>query len=418
MTLATVQALRQYMDDYTAKWPFSGTILVARKGEILLREAYGHANLEHRVPNRTDTKFGIWSVTKSFTALALAILAEDSRLSFHDQLSKYIPELDAMPPITIEQAINHVTGLPNFTSIPSYNNGLNKRPVSREETFRLLLNEPMSFAPGERFSYNNTGYYLLGLVIEAASGMPYHSFITTRILQPLGLTNTGVNNGKCLIPNLASPYHASGSGPIPAEFVEMSTVSSAGGMYSTIDDLYAWSQSFQSEKLVRRSTLNQAFGKEGAVYGLGWFLDEKLNRKRIYHGGAYRGFRSELHRYPDEDTTVIVLTNYDFVPVTKLADALSALAFGGTSTVPEFPAPYAMTQEQFVAYIGVYEGFGCRAVVDRDEDGMFFEWNNREIHRIYPIAEDRFHHSWIEWEYGFKRNEQGELSFLGMNKHS
>ncbi|WP_214629809.1 serine hydrolase domain-containing protein [Paenibacillus agaridevorans] len=416
MTTATVQALRQYMDHYMAKWPFSGTILVARKGEILFREAYGHASLEHDVPNRTDTKFGIWSVTKSFTALATAMLAEEGRLHFDDLLSRFVPEMQAAPPITIRQAINHVSGLPNFTSIPAYNEGLNKRPVSREETLRLLLSQPMEFAPGERFAYNNSGYYLLGLVIEAASGMTFGPFISTRILQPLGLGNTGVNDGRSLIPGLASAYHASGNGPIPAEFVEMGTVFSAGGMYSTIDDLYAWAQSFDSAKLVKRSTLEQAFYKEGAGYGLGWFIDEKHDRKRIYHGGAYRGFRSELHRFPDDETTVIVLTNYDYVPATKLADALSSLVFGKETIVPEFPAPYALTQEQFSAYIGVYEGFGCKAVVSRDEDGMFFQWNDREIHRIYPISEERFHHNWIQWECIFKRNDTGELSFLGMKR--
>ncbi|MDQ6418146.1 serine hydrolase domain-containing protein [Paenibacillus sp. LHD-117] len=339
MKLATLRVLRQYMDDYMAKWPFSGTILVARKGELLFREAYGHASLEHDVPNRPETKFGIWSITKSFTALSVAMLAEEGKLKLDDELSRYIPELAAAPRITILQAMNHVSGLVNFTNMPEYNGGLNKKPVSKEETLRLLLSKPMDFEPGAQFAYNNTGYFLLGLVIEAASGMAFDAFIASRILQPLGLSRTGVNDGRSLIPDLASAYHASENGPIPMEFIEMSTVFSAGGMYSTIDDLHAWAQSFDTAKLVSRSTLEQAFAKEGAPYGLGWFLDEKHGRRRIHHGGAYRGFRTELHRYPDEETTIIVLTNYDFVPATKLADALSALVFGEESVVPEFPQP-------------------------------------------------------------------------------
>lgn len=408
--------IHRYMENYTAKWPFSGSILIARHGEVLFREAYGQAHLEHGVPNRPDTKFGIWSITKSFTALALALLANEGKLQLHDPISKYVPEMAAKPPITILQAMHHVSGLPNLTSGREYNAKLNKVPITRAEAFGLFLELPLEFEAGSRFAYNNTGYYLLGLIIEAASGMSYAEWIADRILQPLGMSDTGVLNNRALIPSLASAYHASGDGPIPAVYIDMGLLFSTGGMYSTIDDLHAWALSFETEQLLSKEALHRFFGEPDAPYGLGWFLGHMHGRKRIHHGGAYYGFRSELHRYPDEGITVIVLTNYDFVPATKLADALAGIVFGEETAVPELPPAYDMTLEQLQSYTGIYEGFGCKAVVDRDEQGLFFEWNNRELLRMYPIAPDLFQHPWFLSQYSFKRDDKGELSFLGMRR--
>lgn len=409
-------SIYRYMEDYKAKWPFSGTILVARHGEILFRQAYGQASLEHEVPNRTDTRFGIWSITKSFTALAVAILAGEEKLSYQDPISKYVPEMKAMPPITILQAMHHVSGLPNLTNVKAYNAKLNKVALSRAEAFELFLEQPLESEAGSRFAYNNTGYYLLGLVIEAVGGTSYKEWITDRILEPLGLSNTGVMDGCSLIPSLASAYQASENGPIPTEYVDMGLLFSTGGMYSTIDDLYAWAMSFERSSLLSKDSLNRFFGVTDAPYGLGWFLGQQHDRRRIHHGGAYRGFRSELHRYPDDGVAIIVLSNYDFVPVTKLADALAGIVFGNDATVPELPQPFEMSSERLQSYAGVYEGFGCKAVIGLDEQGLSVLWNDREVLRIYPIDSDLFHHRWFQSQYSFKRDEQGKLSFLGMQR--
>ncbi|MHA6483972.1 serine hydrolase domain-containing protein [Paenibacillus sp. strain BS8-2] len=416
MTENISRKLEQYMDNYIAKWPFSGTLLVARRGEILLREAYGQANLEHEVINRTDTKFGIWSITKSFTALAIAMLEREGKLKLDDLISTYIPEMKSMPQVTIRQAMHHVTGLPNLTSMKGYNFGLNKLPLTREEAFALLRDQPIQFHAGSRFEYNNTGYYLLGLIVESVGGVSYEQWMTERILKPLGMLNTGILTNRSLIPALASAYHASDDGSIPAPYVDMGLLFSTGGMYSSIDDLYKWALSFETGELLSREQLSGFFDEPEATYGLGWFLGQQHGRKRIHHGGAYCGFRTELHRYPEDGVTIIVLTNYDYVPVTKLADTLAGIMFGEEFSVPVLPPTFELSQEQLQSYIGTYEGFGCKAVVSQDERGIFFEWNNREILRMYPIGPDTFHHHWFQSQYAFKRNENGELKFLGMER--
>lgn len=407
--------VRNFLNEYRKRYPFSGTALVAQQGNVLFEASYGFANEEFKVPFSSDTKFGIWSITKSFTAMAIHMLAEQRLLHLNNPVSDYLPEMKRLDAITISQLLQHRSGLPNFTNLPEYNANKNKWPLSRQDWLELLADKPLDFSPGADFSYNNTGYYLLGIIIEIVSGETYERFIASRILQPLGMANTGMNNGRVVIPGLATPYHASGFSVAPAEFIDMSTVFSAGCMYSTARDLLKWDQALYSDLLVSQASFDETFGSEEANYGLGWFLDRLHGKKRIYHGGAYRGYRSELHRFPDEGFTIILLTNYDFVPVTKLANRLCDLMLGKDAPLPEMPGAFPLTDADFERLRGTYEGFGCKAVVDCDEAGVYFLWNNRERNPLYPISETSFQHAWLDASYTFKQ-KQGGWTFLGMSK--
>lgn len=410
------QKITSYMEAYTAKYPFSGSIIVALHGEPVYNQCFGYASVEHQVHIRPHTRFGIWSISKSFTGIAIAMLVEDGLIRFDDPVSDYMPSFKAYGPMTIRHLLQHRSGLPNFTNMPEYNAHLNKWPLDKEQTLALLQNKPLDYSPGELFAYNNTGYYVLGLVIEQVSGMSFSSFVSSRILQPLGMQDTGVNNGRSVIPNLALAYSASGSELAPSEYIDMSTVTSAGGMFATAADLLKWDQALCSSKLISKELTGQVFDFTEDGYELGWFLDRRHSRRRISHSGAYRGFRSELHRYPDDGITVILLTNYDFVPSTKLAGSLADLALGEEADVPAQPSYYPMTPKEYDELMGIYEGFGCKAEVGRDSEGFFFIWNNRETHRFYPVSRTEFRHSWHDLNYVFKLKENGIWTFLGMMK--
>lgn len=418
MTTATIIAnqIKTYMEQYRESWPFSGAILVAQDGKPLFHAAYGYASLEQQVPNSDHTRFGIWSITKSFTAMAIMMLVQDGKVSLDKPVAAYIPEMDDFAPITIRQLLHHQSGLPNMTSLPEYNRGYNKWPMPKSAFFELLAKHLPHGTPGEKFQYNNSGYYLLGQVIEAASGETYADYLGNRIWGPLGMADTGLLTGRSVITGLASAYHASGDSPIPAEFIEMSSVGAAGGMYSTVSDLLKWDQALSGSQLLPQAILSEMLDNEETPYGMGWFLDRRQAGRRIYHGGAYRGFRTELHRYPESKLTVIVLSNYNFTPVTALAEALADIASGLGSDVPRFPAAFALPDEHFRQLAGTYEGYGCKAVVDRNADGIYFVWNDREINPIYPVSETDFHHCHYLWPYSFKQNDKGQWSFLGMSK--
>ncbi|RIX53570.1 class A beta-lactamase-related serine hydrolase [Paenibacillus nanensis] len=414
--MTTQTKLANYLHTYRERYPLSGTVLIAQNGSILYEEAFGNASEEHQVPNTMDTKFGIWSVTKSFTAMAIMMLAEQGLLRLDDPAGDYLPSLKSRDSMSIRQLLQHRSGLPNFTSMPEYNADWNKWPAAKETVLERLADKPNDFLPGTAFAYNNTGYYLLGVIVEAVTGSGFEDFLRLRILQPLDMRSSGINNGRCVIPGLASAYSASNQTLAPAEYIDMSTVISAGGMYSTARDLLKWDQALYSDTLVGRSVIEDVFSREEEGYGLGWFLNRKHDRRRIYHGGAYRGYRSELHRYPDERMTVILLSNYDFVPVTRLVDHLSGIVFGEDAAPPVPPSPYPIAEAELAPLLGRYEGYGCQAIVDRDEEDIYFVWNNRERNPIYPISETSFQHKYYDLSYSFKKNHDGLWTFLGMKK--
>lgn len=413
---ALIQDLNDYLTEYERIYPFSGTILVAQHGEIVFSKAYGYASLEHLVPNTADTKFRIWSLTKSFTAMAIMMLYEQKLLKFDDHIYLYLPECAHLKGITISHLLTHTSGLANNSSLPEFNKTLNKLKLSQKDVLDLFINEPLAFQPGTSFAYNNSGYFLLGMIIEKITGVTFDQYVTDHILKPLGMENTGVDNNKRLLSNMSSAYSVSSQQFIQSEYMDMSAIFSAGAMYSTVNDLFKWDQAFYSKQLVSLQTLELAFATNEFNYGFGWFLDNRNDRKRVYHGGAYRGHRSEMHRYPDEATTVIMLTNYDFVPVKKVTESISGILFGEKPPIPALPPAYSLEKHIYDKYMGTYEGFGCTAVVDRNENQLFFIWNEEEIITFYPLSETKFHHTWYDWDCEFTVNSEDEIMFLGMKK--
>lgn len=410
------QRVAQYLDKYEQSWPLSGTVLIAEHGDIKLHQAYGYANLEHQIPNTIDTKFRIWSLTKAFTGMAILILKEQKRLRLEDPILKYLPQENALEGITILHLLGHTSGLANYSSLSEYNQKLNKLRLTPLDMVQMIVSHPPAFMPGTSFAYNNSGYFLLGMIIEQITGMTFEDYISSFILQPLGMVNTGLYNNQHIISKLASPYHSSCSEFIQGEYIDMSSIWSAGAMYSTAADLFLWDQALYSDRLVSHDTLEMAFHSSNLKYRFGWFLDERFGRKRMYHGGAYRGFRSEMHRYPEDQTSMILLTNYDCVPVTKLTEDLSGLLFGEAAAVPTFPRAFHLEDSIYATYMGTYEGYGCKISVERSGKDYYFVWNDVEFTPFYPISETKFHHSKHDREYEFKLDERGEITFLGMTK--
>lgn len=409
-------SITQYLSDYESRWPLNGVVLAAKDGKLVLREAYGTANLEHGIPCRTDTRFRIWSISKSFTAMAVMLLREEGKLKLDEPVGRYFPGIRGMDRITAEQLMHHRSGLANFTALPSYNGLLNKTKMSKQEVLRLVADHPAEFAAGSAFSYNNSGYVALAHLVERIAELSFEQFVTERILRPLGMNDSGLDTGTRTIAGMASPYSSSGDDIIPAEYIHMSSVEGAGSMYSTTDDLYKWDQSFYDGRLLPQSVMAELLEARGANYGMGWFLDDRQGRRRISHGGAYIGFRSEMIRYPEERAVVIMLTNLDYVPVTRIASDVAALLLGGAAEAPVKPDAYPLPDETFDELAGRYEGFGCSADVKRDGSRHYFIWNDSSVVPIYPVSPTKFRHLRHDWGYEFKRNDRGEISFLGMAK--
>jgi CubicO group peptidase (beta-lactamase class C family) len=318
---------------------FSGTIFIAWQGKVLISQGYGLADRENDVPNTPQTKFAIGSITKSFTAMAIMILQERGLLKTEDPICKYIADCPvAWKLITLHHLLNHTSGIPPYTDL--YLQGRIKLDPSKEyqpdAIIAFFKDLPLEFAPGSQWHYNASGYFLLGTIIEKVSGDSYAAFVQKNILQPLALTETGYNLAYPTVKYRASGYSTIG----PSRIVkvpgwDMSLMYSEGGLYSTVGDLYKWDQALYTDQLVSRETLGRMFTStvatnNGAYYGYGWEISQQSGHRIIEHSGRVPGFVAQLARYPDDQLTIIVLSNFDRVQPILLSRELAAIVFNET----------------------------------------------------------------------------------------
>lgn len=326
----------EYMHIYGAG--FSGTILVARQGQVLFSRAYGFANREHDVPNTLQTKFAIASLTKAFSAMAVMMLQEQGQLQVQDSICKYISDCPpTWKPITLHHLLTHTSGIPNYTDV--VRGQLDKFDMGREympaEGIALFKDLPLDFEPGSQWKYSNSGYFLLGAVIEQVSGESYDTFIQKRILQPLGMTESGYDRASIIVKNRASGYSINpGIQLVNVRGWDVSQRYAAGGLYSTVGDLLKWDQALYTDRLVSSETLRAIFTSAatapgGIGYGYGWMIYSQSGHRVIEHGGSLPGFRSNLARYPDDQVTIIILSNLDVLAPAPISAGLARIVFEG-----------------------------------------------------------------------------------------
>ncbi|MFX1411086.1 MAG: serine hydrolase domain-containing protein [Promethearchaeota archaeon] len=311
-----ISSIDAYLGDLTRGGAFSGSVLIAQGDTVLLSAGYGMADIESEVPNTPQTRFHIGSVTKQFTALAVLTLQAQGQVDLEDQVCNHVPDCpDHWQAITIHQLLTHSSGLPDSWQFYAHRNkpGVSYAP---EEIIGWFKAAPLDFAPGDRFSYSNTGYLLLGYLVEEVSGQSYEVFLRQQIFEPLEMTNTGYAHDDT---DLAVGYSHNG---FAAEFINPSLAYSAGGLYSTVEDLYRWDRSFYTEELVPPELLDTVFTPflstphfpyappyDQVSYGYGWFVGERLGRRVAGHGGTYNGFRALIERYPDDEIAIVILSN-------------------------------------------------------------------------------------------------------------
>lgn len=355
-TVVTSKELTARVDEYVnglvQQTRFSGAVLLARDGKVLLSKGYGMANLEDETPNTPQTKFRLGSLTKQFTAAAILLLQEKGKLSVQDGVCKYVENCPAAwQPITIHHLLTHTSGIPNMTSFPEFRK-VKFFPTTPLESIAMFKDKPLDFAPGEKFSYSNSGYILLGHIVERASGKSYADFVTENIFQPLGMKNTGLDSNSAVVRNRAAGYTRGPNGIANAEYINMTIPFAAGAMYSTVEDLYLWDRALYSEKLISKKSLEAMITpfKDGYAYGLG--IGEEYGLKTIGHGGGIEGFSTYLTRFIDGDGTVIVLSNMDSANAALVAKRLGGMLYADKIKLPDTitVAPQVLQQ-----YVGRYQ---------------------------------------------------------------
>jgi len=288
------------------------SVLVAHNGEIVYQKGFGYADIEKKIPVTPDTKFKIGSISKQFTAVAILKLQEEGKITTDDKLSKYIPDFPRGNEVTIYQLLTHTSGIHDYNSTPGIDV---TKPVTPQALLDIIKKLPYDSNPGERYLYNNSGYFILAYIVEQLSGKTLSEYLNETIFKPLGMTNSGLYYTDIVLDTEAQGYSMNGEKVTKADFQEMSWAFGVGSMYSTTKDLYKWNEAVFNGKVLSNATLKTVFTQavlnSGAKvdYGFGWFLITNRGLKFIQHSGGVSGFSSYLERQPENNLTVCVLLN-------------------------------------------------------------------------------------------------------------
>jgi CubicO group peptidase (beta-lactamase class C family) len=346
------------------------SVFARQRGKTWISRGYGVSDLENNVPASPDTVYAIASVSKQFTAAAVLQLAEAGRLTLDDELTKYLPDYPVRGNrVTVGQLLNHTSGIRNMTALGAPYWSQIARDASPDDVIRIFENEPFDFVPGEGYAYSNSGYFLLGVIIEKASGVPYGEYLTKNVFPPAGLEHTYSCAGNGLVPHRARGYSRGGAGFVNAKYFSQTQGFSVGGVCSTAPDLARWVEALASGRVVRPASFQQMTtpavlpSGERLTYGFGTGVGENEGHRVFYHSGGIFGFDAMEAFYPQDSLTVVVLSNTDGEVAGEIENAVARLALG-IAPPADRPVPAALA----ATCVGAYR-IGGALIQVRDRDG-------------------------------------------------
>lgn len=330
-----LQKIDELVQKYYDLGQINGAVLVAENGNIIYSKGIGYADVENKIPNNADTKFRLASITKQFTAALILQLVEKGKIKLDGKLSDYLPyyRKDIGEKITIHQILSHTAGLSNYTDNPKFMLSEDiKKKADPKEFIQKFCSDELIYEPSTNWAYSNSGFFILGAVIEEVTGKKYGEVLQENILIPLGMTNSGYENSDLAYENKAKGYENSPLGVVPARYIEMSIPFSAGSMYSTVNDMFKWDQALYGEQILKNETKEKMFTPVLNNYGYGIGVGEQeiagVKRKIITHSGGIFGFNTLITRFVEDKNTIIVLNNYSDASSGGLTFGISNILYG------------------------------------------------------------------------------------------
>jgi CubicO group peptidase (beta-lactamase class C family) len=397
------------------------TMVVVRDGKPVFRKAYGMADVAKKLPMEPSMAMRIGSVTKQFTAVAILLLAEEGKLAVTDEITKFFPDYPTQGrKITVEHLLTHTSGIQSYTGKPEFMKGM-ANPTGVGAMIDSFKNDKMVFEPGTRWAYNNSGYYLLGAIVEKVSGQPYAKFLEQRIFVPLGMTNTAYEGYERGSVAKAAGHTRDGDAFKPGQPIHMSQPYAAGALVSTADDMARWGAAVASGKLLKASSWQQAFtpyklaNGESTNYGYGWETGKLMGNDKVSHGGAINGFKAYTLRVPAKDVFVAVLTNADsgLAGADMVAYKAAAVAMG--TPFPQYK-PVTLAPAAMDAYVGVY-GLDDKTArtIRREEGQLVMQRPGRAGIKLAAWKDDHFFIPDSLSTLEFRRNAKGEVTGLAIS---
>jgi CubicO group peptidase (beta-lactamase class C family) len=340
------------MSQYSAYRQFNGSILVSEQGKIIYKKGFGMANMEWGIPNTPDTKHRLGSVSKQFTAFLILKLVEEGKLKLDTPISAYLPDYPKKNAdiITLHHLLTHTSGIPDYTHFPNFFKNVSRNFFTPTNFVKQFADLPLEFTPGEKFAYSNSGYFLLGYIIEKVSGKTYEKNLQETIFIPLKMNNSGYDNSNVLLKNRASGYEKNGNAYVNAPFIDMSIPYAAGSLYSTIEDLFLWDQALYSNQLLTPKSMDLYFGSHISTgrgfYGYGWNISDVPNgsdKLRIMeHGGGINGFNTIVSRIPSNKSLVVILNNTGRTYLYEMNQAIQAILYNKPYEMPKMSLAIAL----------------------------------------------------------------------------
>lgn len=359
------QSLDAYMQAQVNVKHFSGSVLVMSHNKVLLEKGYGMADMEWNIPNSPQSKFRIGSITKQFTAAAILQLEEQGKLSIDDKLSKYIPGYPKGDSVTIRMLLNHTSGIANYTAQPEFEN-VGRLSLSKDSMISFFKNKPYDFSPGSKWSYTNSGFFLLGYILEKVSGQSYNDYLRQHIFDKIGMANSGIDKLDTILPLRARGYKQENNRMMNADFISMEWPFSAGVIYSTVGDLYKWDRALYNNSVISEASRKKMFTPGMSNYGFGILIDSFENHPRIWHNGGIPGFLSNLSRYINDDVCIVVLSNNES-NADLVSNALAKIVFDLPVQIPYEHKEIKVDEAILERYVGKYKAFLTLEVIKKDD---------------------------------------------------
>jgi CubicO group peptidase (beta-lactamase class C family) len=395
-------------------------VLVARDGQILFQGGYGLADLENKTPVTVKTKFRIGSVTKQFTAAAILKLAEDGKLAIDDPLAKYFPDVVNAQTITLRHLLTHTSGLHSFTDEPDFLSRVTK-PISPAALIAEIQKYPPDFAPGTNFRYCNTAYFLLGEIVAKVSGQMYGEYLRTTFFEPLGMKDTGVYVNAVPPQDAAVGYSFEKGSVKPAVDWDMSWAGGAGALYSTVGDLFRWTEALHAGRVVDAASFKEMTtinplppGVDGLSYGFGLVISDVEGLPANWHNGGLHGWSSNLVRLPQQRVTLVALAN-EMPPLPQFQPASITRDLVKYFLAAEIPKEMAGVEDKTVdpktypQFAGRYDYKSAIMTVSVENERLFAQLTGQPKFEIFPKGKDEFFWKVVEARVHFLRNDKGEV---------
>jgi CubicO group peptidase (beta-lactamase class C family) len=393
---------------YAKLHEFNGSVLVAKSGTIILNKGYGYRDAANKVLNNEHTIFQLGSITKQFTSAIILKLQEEKKLSISDKISKYFPEYPRGDTITIQELLTHTSGIYNYTNDQNFMANEITKPASRAKMMALFENKPLDFSPGSSWSYSNSGYSLLGYIIEEVTNKPYMEAVRRYVFTPLHMTHSGFDFTHLESNDKAIGYFKLNDKDTMLAPIVDSTVSfSAGAMYSTTGDLFLWHKALEHNVVLSKAQQETAYIPVRNNYGYGWGIDSIEGKRRVGHGGGIPGFITNISRVPEDDVCIILLSNASNQKISDITQSIYAILYNKPYELPRERKIIMLPEETLKQYEGEYEIKPGFTVVMTEKDGEITATpTGQSTKTLHAEREDFFFEEEEDVQVEFTRNDK------------